>query len=542
MKKIVKIDTLKIENFKGIESLRIDFNGANAIIRGQNGTGKTSIVDAVCWLLANKMSDGKTGESSNLHAADKITTVEMSFTDGLTLRRECNGKSSYFVQGVPCSQKDFFKSVSAVFNNSFTTLLTPFNFCRLHYSERRNILLKLFAQNIDVEDANFEKVLKLLKVQSPEQVIKTASFNKRQLEKQAAAIPARIDELQKSIPTVDSAALEQQIASLTEQLALNSKRYDDSQVPLNIYNQYLNFDKEARQFERNLDELRANFRSNALERERLLKRYYDLAQSLTGSCPTCGSKVPAKNLEAMEAEMAAIVEQGTAINQKQAAIEKAAEAAKLKAGESRKKADELLKQCKDAENNAPNTAAVLAERDSIQSKLATAKNALAAYNRSADTQMRIDDLKAQQLSIASNISNCERYIFLAENFISRKIELTEQIINDQFELVTFKMFDSYKVSDGVKECCEPMFNGVPYASLSKGEQLKVSLDIFKTLQAAFGVELPIFIDDAESYTSNSFVNLPNQVIRLVAAEGIQHLQIEVAETSAQSNLFEGVSA
>ena len=89
------------------------------------------------------------------------------------------------------------------------------------------------------------------------------------------------------------------------------------------------------------------------------------------------------------------------------------------------------------------------------------------------------------------------------------------------------MFDSFKVAEGVKECCEPYLNGVPYVALSKGEQLKVSLDILKALQRAFGIELPVFIDDSESYTSNSFVDLPNQIIKLVAAEGVQKLQIDL---------------
>ena len=38
----------------------------------------------------------------------------------------------------------------------------------------------------------------------------------------------------------------------------------------------------------------------------------------------------------------------------------------------------------------------------------------------------------------------------------------------------------------------------------------------------------MWIDDAESYTSNSFVDLPNQIFYLKAVEG-QELKIEVEE-------------
>ena len=103
------------------------------------------------------------------------------------------------------------------------------------------------------------------------------------------------------------------------------------------------------------------------------------------------------------------------------------------------------------------------------------------------------------------------------------------------------MFKELKSTDGLEECCEPMINGVPYSSsLSKGERLKAALDILNTLQKFYGVEMPVFIDDAESYTNNSRMNLPNQVIYLKAAEGVLKLKIDLQKLEAQQmNLFEG---
>lgn len=216
----MKIRTLKIENFRAINSLYLDLNGGNATIEGQNGSGKTTIIDAVCWLFSNKMSDGKTGESANLHDVGKVTVVEMEFTDGLKIRRECNGKSIYFVQGVPCSVTDFKTQIAAIFKNAVPTLLTPFNFCRLHYTERRNILLGLFAQNIEVDLMDFEEIAEDLEKFSPEQIIKSNSYERKQLEKELATIPARIDELQKSIVTVDTDAINTEIEELTKKIAV----------------------------------------------------------------------------------------------------------------------------------------------------------------------------------------------------------------------------------------------------------------------------------------------------------------------------------
>ena len=60
---------------------------------------------------------------------------------------------------------------------------------------------------------------------------------------------------------------------------------------------------------------------------------------------------------------------------------------------------------------------------------------------------------------------------------------------------------------------------MPYSALSKGERLQAALDIFATLQRKFKVELPLILDDAESYTSGSLKQLPNQKIFFRVDEG-----------------------
>lgn len=541
----MKIFTLTIDNFKSIKHLQIDLNGGNATIEGQNGAGKTTIADAVCWLLSGKMSDGKTGESANLHDSGKITTVEIKTDSGLKIRRECNGKSLYFVHDIPCGAMDFKFQIAEIFKNAVPVLLTPFNFCRLHYSERRNILLNLFAKNIVVDVADFEEIADELQKVSPEQIIKTFAYNKKQMEKELATIPARIDELQKNIVTVDAAAINAEIDELTKKISVKlddvKKCQAASSKKLEFYNQSLMFDSEARKLEDKVSELRAEYRNNEIELNRLRREYGDLQKATSGTCPTCGNKVPAENLNEIQTRLNEIISQGKEISEGQELLKQAAETAKINAEDLRQKAAELKQQFENEDANSTTSddlKAAILERDELQEKLSQLKLQLAESERAADYQKRIAQLKENEISIAAIIANYEKKIYLAEMYIRRKIEILEQTINQHFQFVTFKMFEDFKTVEGVKECCEPMLHGVPYAALSKGEQLKASLDILQALQKAYGVELPIFIDDAESYTSNSFVDLPNQIIRLVATEGVKNLKITVAENSME-NIFEG---
>ena len=52
----IKIKRLVLENFKCHKSLKLDFEGGNASIYGDNASGKTSVYDALTWLLFGKDS------------------------------------------------------------------------------------------------------------------------------------------------------------------------------------------------------------------------------------------------------------------------------------------------------------------------------------------------------------------------------------------------------------------------------------------------------------------------------------------------------
>lgn len=62
----VPLNKLSIRSFKGIESFDADFDGGHAVIKGANGTGKTSVLDAYSWLIDDKDSTGRvaTGKGS----------------------------------------------------------------------------------------------------------------------------------------------------------------------------------------------------------------------------------------------------------------------------------------------------------------------------------------------------------------------------------------------------------------------------------------------------------------------------------------------
>ena len=50
----MKILTLEINNIRGIRHFEHNFQGKNAVILGANGSGKSSILDAIDFLLTGE--------------------------------------------------------------------------------------------------------------------------------------------------------------------------------------------------------------------------------------------------------------------------------------------------------------------------------------------------------------------------------------------------------------------------------------------------------------------------------------------------------
>ena len=55
----IRINSLTLQNFKGIKFLKTIPDGDNLTIYGDNATGKTTIFDAFTWLLFGKDSLGR---------------------------------------------------------------------------------------------------------------------------------------------------------------------------------------------------------------------------------------------------------------------------------------------------------------------------------------------------------------------------------------------------------------------------------------------------------------------------------------------------
>lgn len=265
----ITLKKLHIENFKNAKDQTFELDHITKI-KGQNASGKTTIVDAFMWCLFNKDSKGNTdfGIRPLDAAGNKIDHVEIKVdllldVDGreyqitkvqkqnwvkkrgnleATLQGNVN---SYEIDGVPKKEKDFKAFVSEIIDEDLFQLLTnPSTFVNMKWKDQRTELLKMVPEvNNDMVIASNPDVLSelnlALSLHTPEDLQAKAKKALSEYKKKQTEIPARIDEVKKSMTDIDAAEWELQRNSLKEQIAVVEKSEED------MTTQYEQYQKET---------------------------------------------------------------------------------------------------------------------------------------------------------------------------------------------------------------------------------------------------------------------------------------------------------
>ena len=165
------------------------------------------------------------------------------------------------------------------------------------------------------------------------------------------------------------------------------------------------------------------------------------------------------------------------------------------------------------------------EINNLGAEISARQEKLAAIKQNEGIEARIEELKDREKTLGKMYSDLEKQLFMTEEFLRAKVSATEDNINSHFKYVKFKMFEQ-KINGALEECCEPIIDGVPFNDgLNKGNRMKAALDIQNALSKYYGVSLPVFIDDCESYTSLPDVDA--QVIKLIADGDYDTLAVEI---------------
>jgi len=141
----VKIEELEIVNFKGVKAVKVKPDGRLIYVIGKNGTGKSSVIDAIARLLKGKGKDApsrpvtKGKDKSDLIADLGDYTVERVIPEGGADRLKVESK-----EGAS------FKSPQKLLDKFFSDIgLEPAEFANADPKKQTETLLKLVPFNVD---------------------------------------------------------------------------------------------------------------------------------------------------------------------------------------------------------------------------------------------------------------------------------------------------------------------------------------------------------------------------------------------------------
>ena len=109
-----------------------------------------------------------------------------------------------------------------------------------------------------------------------------------------------------------------------------------------------------------------------------------------------------------------------------------------------------------------------------------------------------------------------------EEYSRYKTRFVEDSINGLFRIARFRLFRE-QANGGVEDRCDVVHDGVPYISVNNGMKINLGIDIINTLSTAYGVKVPLFVDNAESVTQ--LEHCGSQIIRLVVSEYDKELRV-----------------
>ena len=252
MKKIL-IDKICLRYFKGVENKEIVLGDNINMVKGRNGIGKSTIADAISWVLFGTNQAGatkfgiKTKDKDGREIEDVAHSVEISLsvqdeqegmmcyvlTRSLTETRKDDGSVTnnytYKVDGEVETAGDFKKVVDAICPEEvFRLCSSPYSFTQMDWSEQRKRLNEMFGvpsvEDVTGGDKKYDAIKELLEKDDVDKILKHLNYKRKEVQKNLDEVPVRLEALKNVLPKAeDWAAVEKLILEKRKEITETRK-------------------------------------------------------------------------------------------------------------------------------------------------------------------------------------------------------------------------------------------------------------------------------------------------------------------------------
>lgn len=310
--KQIKLLDLSCKNFMGFIDFKHSFDGMSTDVRGDNGTGKTTLKSLFNWILFGKNAEGENdtkfsirpikADGSMLRQVDiegemilKVDNQEIKFKRVQienwtkkrgTVEQEFTGNiTEYYIDDIPKKKSEYDKVVNEICDTDIFKLITDVEyFGGLHWKKQRDIVNNLLGVDEQEIINSDEKYAPLRTGKKVDEIMIQIKSEQTRINKDLEMIPTRIDERNKDINGIDReeniaymSKLNDDLSTITEKLEKlnvakfkgeNQELISQEEAKLLSLNNEMYEIKRKDQAEKNNYDISFNKRKSDIEREK----------------------------------------------------------------------------------------------------------------------------------------------------------------------------------------------------------------------------------------------------------------------------------
>lgn len=574
----MKITGITLNNFRNhTETTHFDF-GDISYITGHNGTGKTTMAHAVCFVLYGVTYYGEQKIERLMNENADNVQVQLHFIDQngaahTLMRTRKNEKYSVLMDGYTVNQS----RIEQMFGdkNTFIAMFNPTYLIENMGNDGRELILR-YLKPVSQKDVlaaipTYQTHLENidLETQSPEEALKDTRAAIRRVEQQLDVLQGHIESIEESQKTADVklGELYSEKRSVEEKIkALKEKQFEgidteDFAIQRDVLTRKLSNnageDPAITTAKEKLAEVKARVYSSkftqaiaeaSAEYNSLAKQYNELKERITALkvgdvCPTCKMQVTETNIEEIRnhliAECSRIGELGKGVvarGKEIAELDK-----KAKAQFEQWKADDIAKFTAELEELQNKTERV--DVSEIRSKLDELADLEKYGNLSEQELSELGDLEATLIGINAQIETVEQsaseerlksalvekdvFIEQMKKYKDIVTALTEYIFKRadlataelKMPNVEIRLFEVIRGTGEVKNAFKFDYKGREYTTLSLSEKTLAGIEISALIRRITGKDYPVCIDNTESIAAFNDVDMPSQVMLIRVVKG-----------------------
>jgi chromosome segregation ATPase len=472
----IAFKTLALKNFKNHKQLDVNF-GDVTNIKGRNGAGKSSIGDAISWvlfgtdILGSKLDprpiDSEEGTETQVNILITIAGKDILFG------RKQKKTAKYYLNEVPKKATEFNEYLENQFDkNLFLSLFNPGHFFTQHWQDQRSQLLN----NVS-EPLNKEVLAELSKVDRErlEDPLKKHTLDD-------------LDNLHREKVRINDKAYErasERVQALEEQ----AKKSDGNA-----------FDIEAAQKE--IESLHR--RRVAIDEENEIRQRAKTARNrMEGQIDNLTDQINRQKQIVQDIKDEEIKELCSTCHQPltKEAILKVKENRQARFNKEVATGKDLVQKVNDLKKSLtemPEAEAINREDlNEIDDKLMELQMSVKQWEQSSRLADDINAAKEKKEAIRKDLITSKAIVDAIKEFKSKRSELMVSKVDELFTTISVKLYETLKNGEE-RATFEIEMDGKPYSKLSTAEKIKAGLELIEVLSKQSDVVAPTFVDNAES--------------------------------------------